>query len=44
MNLFIQVEGALGILKNVYGFDKFLLRERTKVKLVWQLSVSVKNS
>ena len=29
----IQVEGAFGVLKNDYEFQKFLLRGKTKVKL-----------
>ena len=29
----IQVEGAFGVLKNNYEFQKFLLRGKTKVKL-----------
>ena len=33
MNRSIQVEGAFGILKNDYGFQRFLLRGKTKVKL-----------
>lgn len=33
MNRSIQVEGAFGVLKNDYEFQKFLLREKTKVKL-----------
>ena len=33
MNRSIQVEGAFGVLKNDYGFQKFLLRGKTKVKL-----------
>lgn len=33
MNRSIQVEGVLGILKNDYEFQRFLLREKTKVKL-----------
>ena len=33
MNRSIQVEGAFGVLKNDYGFQKFLLRGQTKVKL-----------
>ena len=33
MNRSIQVEGAFGVLKNDYGFQKFLLRGKTKVKI-----------
>lgn len=33
MNRSIQVEGAFGVLKNDYGFQRFLLRRKTKVKL-----------
>lgn len=33
MNRSIQVEGAFGVLKNDYEFQRFLLRGRTKVKL-----------
>lgn len=33
MNRSIQVEGAFGILKNDYGFQRFLLRGKSKVKL-----------
>ena len=33
MNRSIQVEGAFGVLKNDYGFPKFLFRGKTKVKL-----------
>ncbi|MEO2731387.1 transposase, partial [Blautia wexlerae] len=33
MNRSIQVEGAFGVLKNNYEFQKFLLRGKTKVKL-----------
>ena len=33
MNRSIQVEGAFGVLKNDYDFQKFLLRGKTKVKL-----------
>ncbi len=33
MNRSIQVEGAFGVLKNDYNFQKFLLRGKTKVKL-----------
>lgn len=33
MNRSIQVEGAFGILKNNYEFQRFLLRGKTKVKL-----------
>ena len=33
MNRSIQVEGAFGVLKNDYEFQRFLLREKTKVKL-----------
>ncbi len=33
MNRSIQVEGAFGVLKNDYGFQRFLLRGKTKVKL-----------
>ena len=33
MNRFIQEEGAFGVLKNDYGFQRFLLQGRTKVKL-----------
>ena len=33
MNRSIQVEGAFGILKNDYEFQRFLLRGKTKVKL-----------
>ena len=32
-NRSIQVEGAFGVLKNDYEFQRFLLRGRTKVKL-----------
>lgn len=33
MNRSIQVEGTFGVLKNDYEFQRFLLREKTKVKL-----------
>lgn len=33
MNRSVQVEGAFGVLKNDYGFQRFLLRSKTKVKL-----------
>lgn len=33
MNRSIQIEGALGVLKNDYEFQRFLLRRKTKVKL-----------
>ncbi len=33
MNRSIQAEGAFGVLKNDYGFQRFLLRGKTKVKL-----------
>lgn len=33
MNRSIQVEGAFGVLKNNYEFQKFLLHGKTKVKL-----------
>lgn len=33
MNRFIQVEGAFGVLKNNYEFQRFLLRGKIKVKL-----------
>ena len=33
MNRPIQVEGAFGVLKNDYEFQRFLLRGKTKVKL-----------
>lgn len=33
MNRSIQVEGAFGVLKNDYGFQRFLLKSKTKVKL-----------
>ena len=33
LNRSIQVEGAFGVLKNDYGFQRFLLRGKTKVKL-----------
>jgi hypothetical protein len=33
MNRSIQVEGAFGVLKNDYEFQKFVLRGKTKVKL-----------
>ena len=33
MNRSIQVEGAFGVLKNDYGFERFLLRGKKKVKL-----------
>lgn len=33
MNQSIQVEGAFGVLKNDYEFQRFLLRGKTKVKL-----------
>lgn len=33
MNRSIQVEGAFGVLKNNYDFQRFLLRGKTKVKL-----------
>ena len=32
-NRSIQVEGAFGVLKNDYEFQRFLLRGKTKVKL-----------
>ncbi len=34
MNRSIQAEGAFGVLKNDYGFQRFLLRGKTKVKLL----------
>lgn len=33
MNRSIQVEGAFGVLKNDYEFQRFLLRGKTKVKI-----------
>ena len=33
MNRTIQVEGAFGVLKNDYEFQRFLLRGKTRVKL-----------
>ena len=33
VNRSIQVEGAFGVLKNDYDFQRFLLRGKTKVKL-----------
>ena len=33
MNRSIQVEGSFGVLKNDYGFQRFLLRGKTRVKL-----------
>ncbi len=33
MNRSIQVEGAFGVLKSDYVFQRFLLRGKTKVKL-----------
>ena len=33
MNRLTQVEGAFGVLKNDYEFQRFLLRGKTKVKL-----------
>ena len=33
MNRSIQVEGAFGVLKNDYEFQRFLLTRETKVKL-----------
>lgn len=33
MNRSVQVEGAFGVLKNDYGFQRFLLRGKTRVKL-----------
>ena len=33
MNRSIQLEGAFGVLKNDYGFRRFLLRSKKKVKL-----------
>ena len=33
MNRSIQVEGAFGVLKNDYEFERFLMRGKTKVKL-----------
>ncbi len=33
MNRSIQVEGAFGVQKNDYEFQRFLLRGKTKVKL-----------
>lgn len=33
MNRSLQIEGAFGVLKNDYEFQKFLLRGKTKVKL-----------
>lgn len=33
MNRSIHVEGAFGVLKNDYGFERFLLRGKKKVKL-----------
>ena len=33
MNRSIQVEGAFGVLKKDYEFQRFLLRGKTKVKL-----------
>ena len=32
-NRSLQVEGAFGVLKNDYGFQRFLLRGKKKVKL-----------
>ena len=32
-NRSIQVKGAFGVLKNDYGFQRFLLRDKKKVKL-----------
>ena len=37
MNRSIQVEGAFGVLKNDYKFQRFLLRGKTKVKLEFLL-------
>ena len=37
MNRSIQVEGAFGVLKNDYEFQRFLLRGKTKVKLEFLL-------
>mgnify|MGYP003915388463 CR=1 FL=1 len=33
MNRSIQAEGAFGVLKNDYEFQRFLLRGKTKVRL-----------
>ena len=33
MNRSIQVEGAFGVIKNDYEFQRFLLKGKTKVKL-----------
>ena len=33
MNRSVQAEGAFGVLKNDYNFQRFLLRGKTKVKL-----------
>lgn len=33
MNRSIQVDGAFEVLKNDYGFQRFLLRDKKKVKL-----------
>ena len=33
MNRSIQVEGAFGVLKNDYEFQRFLMRGKSKVKL-----------
>lgn len=33
MNRSVQAEGAFGVLKNDYEFQRFLLRGKTKVKL-----------
>lgn len=37
MNRSIQVEGAFGVLKNDYDFQRFLLRGKTKVKIEFLL-------
>lgn len=37
MNRSIQVEGAFGVLKSDYEFQRFLLRGKTKVKLEFLL-------
>ena len=37
MNRSIQVEGAFGVLKSDYEFQRFLLRGKTKVKIEFLL-------
>lgn len=43
MNRSIQVEGAFGVLKNDYEFQRFLLRGKNRVKLELLLLCLVNN-